>query len=701
MTQTPETRGPLVTGRWFLSLFAVAVVIHFLAATTNWRRGFMVGHEFRQAQTALIAEYIDKQNNFGLYYETPILGKPWAFPLELPVYQWCVVGLKRLLDLKDFEAARIVSLTSFYLTLPALYLLLGSWRIPPARRLLVLLPTLFCPVYIFYARAFLIDPMATLFSAWFLAAFVRVMDHRRVGWLLVAAIAGSLGILIKSLVFAVWLFPAALHGAATLYQEWRERKNWRRWLSTCAWGLGTVVGPYLLFREWIIFTDALKAVHPSAYEFTSTALSQGNFGTFSLASRFSADTWKIMAQRWSEAIAPAWVIGLVLVAGVVGCRRERSAVAGLTGLWCFGQIAFPYAYAFQDYYFYAGSFFLMLAFGFVMSGILRHDRWPLAVRALVMAAPLVVLFTTYWRGYGTLQRVPSDGGSGLTAMLKDMLPEESVIMIVGQDWAAIVPYYSKRRALMVRDTLRYNLDYLEGAINDLDDEDIGALLVSGSMRDHPEIVRQLTRKLGMVDHPLVRHRDFTDVYFGPTHYNQVWERLGPGGSSYPHVELLPSDSVQAGVMDTEFEMTAGTSRIAFPMINAPVRRFQIDYGYKVFYLDSGKVINFHPNASLWVCPRASSGNVTWRFGIHDSAWQKDGDKTDGVDFIVEIENHLGERREIFRRLVQPAKIPGDRGMQQDRVRYDLRRGEQLVFSSRPYVTSSYDWAYLGEITFEE
>ena len=94
----------------------------------------MLGHEFRQAQTALITDYIDRQNNFGVYYETPILGKPWAFPLEFPFYQWVVVGVKRVLGIRDFEAARTVSLSCFYLALPAFYILLGAAGVSRARR---------------------------------------------------------------------------------------------------------------------------------------------------------------------------------------------------------------------------------------------------------------------------------------------------------------------------------------------------------------------------------------------------------------------------------------------------------------------------------------------------------------------------------------------------------------------------------------
>ena len=210
-----------LSSRWTIWVFLLALVGHAYFATYNWSWGFMAGHEFRQAQTAIITDYIDRQDNFGTYYETPILGKPWAFPLEFPFYQWSVVGVMRALDVKIFEAARMVSLGSFYLALPAFWLLLGSFGQSDARRWLVLAVVLFCPAFIFYSRAFLIDPMATMFSAWFLAGFVRLMDTRRWPWLLDCALTGTLAALIKSLVFAVWLFPAACYGVWCLWTSWR------------------------------------------------------------------------------------------------------------------------------------------------------------------------------------------------------------------------------------------------------------------------------------------------------------------------------------------------------------------------------------------------------------------------------------------------------------------------------------------------
>ncbi len=35
-------------------------------------------------------------------------------------------------------------------------------------------------------------------------------------------------------------------------------------------------------------------------------------------------------------------------------------------------------------------------------------------------------------------------GSGLSAALKDLTQEDGVLIIIGDDWAPIIPYYTKR-----------------------------------------------------------------------------------------------------------------------------------------------------------------------------------------------------------------------------------------------------------------
>jgi len=694
--ETPKpTPEPWLNVPWARGWFFVALALHFYFVTINWTWGFMLGHEFRQAQTALITEYIDRQNNFGIYYETPILGKPWAFPLEFPFYQWAVVGVKRLFEIKDYEAARTVSLSCFYLALPAFYILLGTAGVSRAKRWIFLALLMFCPVYIFYSRAFLIDPMAMMFSAWFLTAFVQTMRTRKWQWWVACTLAGSVGALIKSLVFLVWLFPAAGYGAVCWWTAAKTVPRGRGMLTTIAWGVSVVILPYVLLRWWVNFTDALKAAHPSAWIFTSEALTQGNFGTFSLASRFSRETWSELLARWNEAIAAPWAIGLIVLTGLVICRRERKQILIFSGVWLFGQLAFPYAYAFQDYYFYAGAVFLVFVFGWVVTGILETAWLPKWGRVVLALLPFGAMGNSYLRYYYEYQIVQSPGGSAVTRILKEMLPRESVIVIIGQDWAAIVPYYSKHRALMIRNGLQHDRVYVKGAMADLNDEEIGALVVSGDALEQEDQVTRVVKLAGLMPEPVFRNPD-TIVYLNPRYNTTVREAFELNPKVYPDLTLLAAAERDPKV-GRAFRISRGGAKMAFPTVRPEVERYRISNGYRRFDSTSVPQFNFHANSDLWLRTPAQLNEFRWKYGVFDGAWDRENRRTDGVDFVIYGELESGERRELWRDKVMPTECEGDRGLQTAEGQLGLRPGEQLVFASRKRGNDAFDWAYISSI----
>ena len=130
-------------------LFGLLLLLHLFLATRSWQSGALRGQEFRQAQTAISAYYIQAENDFSFAYPTPVLGKPWSIPMEFPLYQWSVVWLGNNLNLPLVVAGRTVSLACFYLMLPALYILLAEFGIPPAARWVSLMLVISCPLYIF------------------------------------------------------------------------------------------------------------------------------------------------------------------------------------------------------------------------------------------------------------------------------------------------------------------------------------------------------------------------------------------------------------------------------------------------------------------------------------------------------------------------------------------------------------------------
>ena len=107
--RTPSSREAWLA----LAVFAACLGFHFRGALVGWQSRNLPGVEYRQAQTAISAFYINQEDNFSLAYPTPVLGKPWSIPLEFPLYQWTVVSVSRVTGLSLTKAGRAVSLACF------------------------------------------------------------------------------------------------------------------------------------------------------------------------------------------------------------------------------------------------------------------------------------------------------------------------------------------------------------------------------------------------------------------------------------------------------------------------------------------------------------------------------------------------------------------------------------------------------------
>jgi hypothetical protein len=675
----------ILTGAFVLLLFT-----HAWLVTRNWTVGFMAGHEFRQTQTALISHYIDKDNNFSLFYETPIVGKPWvSVLLEVPLYEWAVVGVKRVTGWPLVESARLVTLGSFYLLLPAIYLLLGRFELTPARRLFVLALVLACPVYIFYSRAFLMDATALMCSAWFLWGYLRMMEQRRWYWFVLATVAGTGAALIKSATLAVWLLPAAACSVCWLWREFRARAGIGALAQTVFWGLAGVIVPLGALKMWISLTDPIKAAHASAWLFTSANLSEGNWGLVDFGARFSPDLWQILMQRWSEGIMPPWLLLSALGLILVLLPNRRRQVAGVAGMFFLAQLLFPFAYAYQDYYLYSCAVFLMAGFGLGLIG-LWEGRLPIWSRCGLLGLLPVVMLHTYAGNYYPQQKTYSDGGFPYTRAIRDFLPPEAVIVVAGGDWAAIVPYYAERRTLMIRSGLEFDTAYLERAFADLADEEVSALVLLSGQRENKNLIALAARTFGL-EPERTFYNDQADVYCNYKYGASLRQRLRNAGY-YDNLKTSPQPAPPEPD-SARFRISSGLARNDFDMISPAPLLGRFYFGYGKMSDGEGTVLNSHPYTDLWLKPASDATRIEWEFGMISTSWSKEGPKTDGVKLSITGLLPNGTTRSIYERYLDPVNQPEDRGRQKVTLNYTPQPGEFLQFSSQPGASLSFDWSY--------
>jgi hypothetical protein len=690
---------------WLATLLLLAAAIWCgWAATRAWHNGNLPGCEFRQAQTAVSAYWIQHDRDFSLAYPTPVLGKPWSIPMEFPLYQWTVVAVSDLTSAPLVQSARAVSLACLVLALPAIWILLRRFGLQPARRALLLALVLTCPLLIFYARSFLIETMALMTSLWFVAAFGEAMHTRRLGWLCLANLAGAIAGPVKVTTFILYLVPAAAWGAWLLLRVWRERAgSWQPVRSTLAWGLGCVVLPFAATFAWTDFADDVKACSLGGAFLGSANMTGFNFGLGEIFDlRFSAQAWHDMFNFWSHGIlaAPAAVAATAIAALCGG--RWRWAALGCLGLFFLAQFIFPLLYAWHEYYFVANAVLLVLAAGFAVCGLLEAPRarvvgWALAGLLLVGQGRLFV--TSYLRPHLSYL---SYGGTGLTELLRNMIDPEEVLVIAGEDWDSSTPFFAQRRALMIRRNLETDWDYLDRAFRGLQGEQIGALLLTGEQRQNSQLLQMAGDHLGIDPRPALEHGN-TTVYL---HRDLVAEhatdpfRQAPFSGVTWHERLEPAQPpIPLAEREIDTVTLKGRSRLLFRGMTPQPFKFFSQFGSGRVPMHGKRVVTAHPLTRLWFHKPAEATRLTFSFGLAEAAYADPANGTDGVEFRISEIRTDGTRHQLYSRTLEPADMPADRGEVRATVPLEQSGTGDLLIETGPGAGNnfSYDWAFLGDV----
>jgi hypothetical protein len=684
--------------RLTLILFLVCLVFHGWAVGVGWESKNLPGVEFRQAQTALAAYFIRLEHNFSPAYPTPVLGKPWSIPMEFPLYQWSVVVVSKMTGLGLTKAGRAVSIACFYLALPALFLLLARWQVAPVRRLLVLALVLTCPFYIFYARAFLMETMALMFALWFWVAFERAVAGRSRGWLALAIVAGTGAGLVKITTLMLYAIPAGI---------WAVRRLWLarpagRWRAELGWMAGAVLVPVVASWWWVRFADATKALNPMAYFLGSKPMMDFNLGTN--ATRFSAELWAMKARILGEKLTwlPA-IAGCAVLAMCVRRARWREIVL-CAGVFAAALVIFPVLYAFHDYYYVANMALLLLAMGLALVALVEsaRSRWLVALAIVAVMGGQACRYLEY---YYPWQRAWSPGGSGLTESLRQLTRPDEYLIITGQDWNSMIPYYAQRRALMLRGDVEEDFSRLDAALAGLAGEKPGALLVTGPWAAKTALLQRMAA-LGLETTPLYVWHDisvFVPVsrraeFLGWLEQKTFYEvKLAPG------VEFPPERLAGAWF---EVAKLRPRSRWMFHVLQPAPVRFWSTFGPGLDETGGRIAFGGHPVTRLVFQLPAGAHTLRTTVELPVATYIDTHDydqRTDGVEItLTALGGPGGERRVLFTRLLDPVNNHTDRGPQPLEIRFTLERpGEvELFFGPGPNGRDTRDWITMGRLVIE-
>ncbi len=666
-------------------LVVLGVWAHFQCARQGWEISGLMGHGFRQAQTALSIDAM-RQDGFRLDYATPVLGKPWSIPMEFPLYQWLAVQVSAGTGWPTAQAGRAVSLAAFYLALPAFWLALRAIGAGRARAGLLLLPVLAAPVYLFYSRAVLIESLALAGAAWFLACALQWIRRGGGGWLTGAWLAGAVAALVKGTTWAVFLVPLA---AALLAEAVREKRP-RAFVLAAGRGLLVAGPPLVLGLAWVALADRIKAENPLATFLVSGNLAAFNFG--SLTERLGPSLWAEIGGHWCRTAMPWWALLVAAVALVLAPPRWRWPALVALGGFLAGPLVFSNLYRIHDYYHYATTAFLVLAAGMALLGLAEAGGWRRWFGVSGFAVLLVGQGCTYRREYFGPQTQPFAGAGPLALQIEQLTLPRDVIVVHGTDWSSELPYYAKRRALVVPDgQLAIAPAAVEANIRLLRDEHVALVVFTGPASGRPDLIAQRVRDFALWPTPLFTLGEDTVVYAAESDMVRMTAMLRTDTPA-PGVRVCAGGPVVASSPELQ---PLGARRFAgaFPDFKPTPESGVLPFGY-ILFNDHGRrvfVANVPTELHFPVTPGAREVALDYR--VFEEAFAKPD--FGGIRFVVELRGPGGETTLLDDWIGADAPAP-ERGLRQRVLALPGGAAGTVVFRSLPGDTgnAAFGWALL-------
>jgi hypothetical protein len=505
-----------------------------------------------------------------------------------------------------------------------------------------------------------------------------------------AWLAGTLAALVKGTTWALFLVPLAL---ALLADVWRAQPGTRGRVLVTVAGRGLLVAapPLLLGLAWVGLADRIKAENPMAAFLLSGNLASFNFGA--LAERFDPAFWAEIAGHWCRTAMPWWAM---VATGLGLCwtpaRWRWPALAGLAGF-AAGPLVFINLNRIHDYYHYATAGFLAVAAGLVALGLAEGRGWRRWCGVASFVALLLGQGLIYHREYFGPQTQPFVGADALALEIEQLTVPGDVIVVHGTDWSSELPYYAKRRALMIPEAqLALAPEAVEANIRLLRDEHVALVVFGGTSKDRPGLIAQRVRDFALYPKPLFEVDGRAVVYVAETDYQRMASILR-SDSSPPGVRLCDGGWFVAGSREVQ-ELGAlrfgGSLRDLRP---TPVRGV-LPYGFWLLNDAGRRVFMAHVPTELYFEVSAGARSVSLAYRVFSGAFAKGG--FSGVRFLVELRPPLGVPTVLLDDWIGIDLPERERGPRERVLQLPAGAAGEIVFRTLPGPTgnAAYGWALL-------
>jgi 4-amino-4-deoxy-L-arabinose transferase-like glycosyltransferase len=471
-----------------LLLFACVVLTALWALTREWDKPLLDLHSFRQTQTAISAYYMVGNPSVFLDYITPVLGKPWRIPMEVPFYQLVVARWHEWTGMGLDQSGKFISIIFLFACLWPVWKLLQELSIPPAPRWLTAAVFLSVPLHLYWGRAFLIETMGLFLSLSMAACIFAGYQKKNWRWLLVGLAFGVLAALCK---VTTWAVACGVTGLLVLFSNGIPKRKDLLWVVAA--GFAAVL-PIIPGKLWLTYGDQLKAENPFARDLiisTSKGQTAWNFGT--LAQKTSPEVWRRIGSHITDQllipvpILGPWLVPIILIVGAFANRCRAPLILIFLAGFAAGPLIFTNLYFEHNYYWVANSVWLLLALGMAFASISEcspKSRWP-GLSAIAACAVVCIAGFTSWhqKFLPILHSLPIRQALAELWIkpVQEIVPPERTILILGNDWNPNSLYYAERKgiAFPTADWIPLPGPQLEESLKNLGpDEQLGAVVVN-------------------------------------------------------------------------------------------------------------------------------------------------------------------------------------------------------------------------------
>ncbi|MFI5335151.1 MAG: ArnT family glycosyltransferase [Opitutales bacterium] len=680
------------TPPWKLgAMFLLVALVAARLLTLSWHASILDRYEFRQLQTADSTYWI-AHDGWQAAYPLPLFGPPWSVPMEFPTYEVIVAQWHHLTGQPLEQSGRLIGILFLFATLPAVFDLLALAGLSPSRRLVVLSVILSSPVYLFYARTFMIETTALCLAVWFLAAFRRTLQRPTWAWIAATTVLAILAALTKITTFVVFGLPAVALGGYFLLRPSPSGQSARRGRLVFAVLLPAAISLALMWW-WVRFSDVVKDSNPFTGFLTARELHRWNFGDWALRSDWSF--WIHLQENLvSYQLAEGALAVAVLGWAFAPARARWMAAVGVLG-YLSGPLIFANLYHIHDYYYTANALLLTGSAGLLLASCWDDPRLPRGTNWTALSLVFICQFYAYYRGYYSHLRHPAPPPPALATAIRAAVPPDDVVLIYGADWNPLLPYYAQRRAVMVPGERENETDVLEQVLQRLPPRRIAAMVVHGDrLRHRPDFIRTRTAHFGLAPEPFARAGE-DDLYLPAAEIPRALASLsGPASAG---VQLLVAPDHDAFTTALHLQDAGG---LDLTMVSPHPTVLRTRYGYGNGRVLGQLVLNAHAPSELEISPPTGATSIKAVFGLPDEAFAPGkAARTDGITVDIFELQVGGYRRLLFHRDLDPALVAADRGPQTAAlVSAQPYTGTLLFrFGTGPRDDPTNDWAYWASI----